>query len=62
MHKNVKRYLMHPMIGKVIALNQYLMQVRTLPEKDIQHVYVKKILEQADTLFSKSNQIMLYAN
>jgi len=54
MHQNVKRYLMHPLIGKVIALNQYLMKVRTLPEKSIQHVYVETLMKAADTLFTQA--------
>jgi len=54
MHQNVKRYLMHPLIGKVVALNQYLMKVRTLPEKSIQHVYVETLMKAADTLFTQA--------
>ena len=54
MHKNVKRYLMHPLIGKVVALNQYLMKVRTLPEKSIQHVYVETLMKASDTLFTQA--------
>ncbi len=54
MHQNVKRYLMHPLIGKVVALNQYLMKVRTLPEKSIQHVYVETLMKEADTLFTQA--------
>lgn len=45
---------MHPLIGKVIALNQYLMKVRTLPEKSIQHVYVETLMKAADTLFTQA--------
>ena len=51
MHQNVKRYLTHPIIGKVILLNQYLIQVRTLPCKDIRNVYVNSLLSSADILF-----------
>ena len=51
MHQNVKRYLMHPVIGKVIALNQYLINVRTLPCKDIRNVHVNSLLSSADVLF-----------
>ena len=40
------------MIGKVIALNQYLIQVKHLPERDIRNEYVAKLLSSADTLFS----------
>ena len=54
MHQNVKRYLMHPLIGKVIALNQYLVKVRTLPEKEIRHIYVETLLKSADTLFAQA--------
>ena len=54
MHQNVKRYLMHPMIGKVVALNQYLLKVRSLPERDIRNVYVATMLKSADTLFSQA--------
>ena len=54
MHQNVKRYLQHPLIGKVIALNQYLVKVRTLPEKEIRHVYVETLLKSADTLFAQA--------
>ncbi len=54
MHQNVKRYLMHPLIGKVVALNQYLMKVRTLPEKSIQHVYVETLMKASDTLFTQA--------
>ncbi|MBQ6983895.1 MAG: hypothetical protein IJQ20_03100 [Paludibacteraceae bacterium] len=42
---------MHPIIGKVIALNQYLVNVRTLPAKDIRNVYVNSLLSSADVLF-----------
>ncbi len=56
MHQNVKRYLMHPFIGKVIKLNQYLVKVKHLPEKDIRHIYVEKLLSSADTLFSHALQ------
>ena len=51
MHQNVKRYLTHPIIGKVIALNQYLIQVRTLPCKDVRNVHVNSLLSSADVLF-----------
>ena len=51
MHQNVKRYLTHPIIGKVIALNQYLMKVHTLPCKDIRNVHVNSLLSSADVLF-----------
>lgn len=54
MHQNVKRYLQRPLIGKVIALNQYLVKVRTLPEKEIRHVYVETLLKSADTLFAQA--------
>ena len=54
MHQNVKRYLTHPMIGKVVALNQYLLKVRSLPERDIRNVYVATMLKSADTLFSQA--------
>ena len=56
MHQNVKRYLQRPLIGKVIALNQYLVKVKHLPEKDIQHIYIEKLLSSADTLFSHALQ------
>lgn len=51
MHQNVKRYLTRPIIGKVIALNQYLIQVRTLPCKDIRNVHVSSLLSSAEVLF-----------
>ena len=42
---------MHPVMGKVIALNQYLINVRTLPCKDIRNVHVDSLLSSADVLF-----------
>ena len=54
MHQDMKRYMKRPIIGKVIALNQYLMTVRTLPSKDIRNVYVATLLKSADSLFSQA--------
>ncbi|MBQ3929607.1 MAG: hypothetical protein II708_01510 [Paludibacteraceae bacterium] len=54
MLKTTRNALCSPIIGRVIELNKYVFQKRTIPEKTIQNAYVKPLLVQCELLFTQA--------
>lgn len=46
-----KQALITPIMGKVVELNKYIYNVRSIPPKPLQHIYVDTIMQRCSTLY-----------